>query len=326
MLRWLVMLCLTVATATVLAQSTPRMDLTTRAWNDTVAADRQLGASQAKRNAIAQRFDDQVKAVDRLKTAPRSWRRDRELRDKLAEAHETGEQLEAANTEVTTAQQRLANARAALVTAIDGELAAGPTDGRKKQLQQARAQVVPQKKAHRIVLPDMNIDRLAEPEELDQRAQEMRSSETELQNQVIGLEVQAKELDRIAMLRKASDRAKELDSQDGGSRHNAPRGGTGNGTGGGSGEPALDQEPVHGGGAQTGGDTERFADISVTLADVVDPSTLDALHRAQRSNDPKVRAEATRRAREAVQKKLDQLQRQRKQVEDRAKQLRSGGR
>ena len=65
-------------------------------------------------------------------------------------------------------------------------------------------------------------------------------------------------------------------------------------------------------------------EATITLAEVVDPSTIDELNRAQRSNDPKKRAAAARLTRDAVSKKLDQMTQRRKQIEDRARLLRNG--
>jgi hypothetical protein len=169
------------------------------------------------------------------------------------------------------------------------------------------------------VLPDMQIDPLADPEDLDQQARAIRNAEVELQNQIRGLEAQAKELDRIAMLRKQHDRTRELDSRD----DTSPRkGSTPNGTR--SGGVAAEDAPnptAPGGGPDTG---SFEMDAKITLAEVVDPSTINVLTQSQRSNDPKQRANAARVTRDAVQRKLGQLRDKRMQVENRAAQLRKG--
>jgi hypothetical protein len=318
MYRWVIVLVLSVASATAWAQS---VDTTTRAWNAAVAAERQVTQLATQRNALARRWQDELQTVDRLKKS-RSWRRDRELRDALSEANELGKQLETANAELATAQRRLATARRDVIAAIDAELAASPTTPRRAQLERARVQVAPQRKVHRIVLPDMQIDPYADPEELDQHAVALRESEIELQNQIKGLEAQATELERVDQLRKAHDRTREMDVRD----NNDSRRNTTSDKSRGAAEPFADQNSPEGRpGETTGVPPPAFEmDASITLAEVVDPSTIDSLNRAQRSGDPKERAAAAKRARDAVARKLQQLRTTRKQVEDRAKQLRGG--
>lgn len=327
MCRWVVVLVLSVVLATAGGRSASaqpsRLQLTTQAWNSTQAAERKVAGLTAQRNALAQRFEDELREVDRLKNAKRSWRRDRELRDQLATTNELGKQLEAVNAELARAQQVLAGARKTLVSAIDSELASGPAAPRRAQLEKARAQVAPQaRKAHRIVLPDMQIDPLADPEELDQQAIALRETEAELRAQIKGLDAQAKELERVAMLRKQHDRMKELDQREDQSRR----------TGGGNGGRALggaEASSEDSGGPPDARPNETGAtpppaleDAAITLAEVIDPATIDQLKSAQRSGDPKRRAEIAKQLRDAVSKKLEQMAKQRKQVEDRAAQLR----
>jgi hypothetical protein len=64
------------------------------------------------------------------------------------------------------------------------------------------------------------------------------------------------------------------------------------------------------------------SDATVVLAEVVDPSTIDSLHRASRSGDPAQRALAAKKARDAVAARLEQLRQKRAQIEARARQLR----
>jgi hypothetical protein len=325
MVRWLVVLFLTVASATGWAQSTSGslQDTTTRAWNASAAAEQALGRANRTWNDINTKFRVELDAVTRLKNSPKSWRRDRELRAKIADADALGRQLESASADVRRAAEQLAAARRTLVAAIDAELKANPGAPRKTQLDRARAQVAPQsRKATRIVLPDMQIDPLADPEELDQQAKAILDAETELANQLKGLEAQAKELERIAVLRKQHDRSNELDRRDDnnarkGATPTTARGGVSGSLEDAGNSPAPPNEP-------TGRpDVSSFEmDATITLADIVDPSTIEELNRAQRSNDPATRAAVARLTREAVAKKLQQLRDKRKQVENRAANLR----
>jgi hypothetical protein len=65
-------------------------------------------------------------------------------------------------------------------------------------------------------------------------------------------------------------------------------------------------------------------DATITLAEVIDPATINLLNQSARSNDPKKRADAARATKDAVQRKLTQLREKRMQVENRATQLRKG--
>ena len=314
----------------------------TQAAQQKVRSDEQnVGRLSAQRTTVAQRYQDQLTAVDGLKKQKPSWRRDRELRQTLADSADTANQLSALNTQLAGAARALVQARGELVAAIDREkpTAAGP---RVAELDKLRAQVTatigPAPK--KIVLPDAEVDPLADPEELDQQAQAIAETEKQLANQVAGLDAQAAELAHVADLRKHNERAKDLmlaeddqphrnvqhSSGDHGASDSAatPTAGIG-GAGQGAGQ---------GGSTSTGGDSggnfnnnnssSSFeTEATFVLGEVIDRTTIDGLTRAQRSGDPAKRAEAARSARDAVKQRLEQLQRKRAQIEARAKQLRT---
>ena len=174
-------------------------------------------------------------------------------------------------------------------------------------------------------MPDTKIDPLADPEELDQQATALRETEAELARQVVGLEVQAKELDRIAAVRRQHDRAAEIARRE----DDTPRRGTTAGSTRTQGGAAIeDVTPPAAGSPDYSSTAGRDAtgsfesDATVVLAEVVDPSTIDSLHRAQRSGDPGQRALAAKKARDAVAARLEQLRHKRAQIEARARQLR----
>ncbi len=322
MRSWLIALFMTVACATVWAQSSQLADTTTRAWNSSAAAEGTLVRASKAWNEINVKFRAELDAAQRLKNSPKSWRRDRELREKLADAEALGRQLESASADVRRATEQLAAARRTLIAAIDAELASNPGAPRKTQLDSARAQVLPKtKRVARIVLPDMQIDPLADPEDLDQQAKAIQAAEAELSNQLKGLEGQGKELERIAVLRKQHDRSNEMDRRD----DNSARKGATPGTGRSGGQQDASEAPT---GPSPPTDTSRpdvstfEMDATVTLAEIVDPSTIEELNRAQRSNDPSKRAAAAKLTQDAVKRKLQQLRDKRKAVEDRAASLR----
>ena len=266
------------------------------------------------RASLAKRYQEELSDIDRLKNQRASWRRDRELRDSLSTSLETANQLSAASRELEKAKASLASARRAYLTAIDAELGAGPAPVRAQQLNQARVLLVPQVKdaPRRIVIPDFDVDPLADPEELEQRAAELRASEEELARQLAGLQAQATELDHMVLLRKQHERAGDLFDRDDDEPHRRTA------------KPAEGGE--EGGGLRPGGVTpgpsfENF--VPIVLADVIDATTINSFAAAQRSGDPAQRAEAAHRTHDAVARRLDQVHKRRLEIEARAKQLRA---
>ncbi len=329
MSRWFLALVLAVASATGVAMAQPA-PATSRAQADASVLERKVSQLSAQRTQLANRYADELEAIDRLKKQRASWRRDRELRDSLAVANDTATKLGAATGELARANTALAAARRTLVVAIDAELANRPVAQRVTELAKLRALLVPQvadHKLHRIVLPDLEVDPLADPEELEQQAAALRDSEAELSRQVVGLENQARDLDEVAKLRKAHDRASDLAKRDDDQPQRAAQTGGARGVFGGvssdQGSPAPEATGGASGGASTGGTgtgpsglTGGFeSDATVVLSGVVDASTIDTLTRAQRSGDPAQRAQAAKKARDAVASRLDQLRKKRAEIE-----------
>src|SRR4051812_32779942 len=94
-------------------QAVPQAETTVKTDEQKVA---QLGA---QRGTVAQRYQDQLATVDRLKKQKASWRRDRELRESLADSADTANQLASLNTQLAAATRALIQARKDLVAAID---------------------------------------------------------------------------------------------------------------------------------------------------------------------------------------------------------------
>lgn len=328
MLRvWLVLI---LAMASAVAGAEPVA--TDQAVAAATTADKQLGQLVAQQAQLAKKYQDQLAAVDRLKKEKASWRHDRDLRDSLADSNDTAGQLAQIGGRIKAAQDKLAKARAAAVTAIDGELAAGGVaDDRTRALARLRAQLAPVAPPRKLVIPDAEIDPLADPDELEHQAAAVRAAEAELARQVAGLDHQATELAEVAALRKEHERTKEMALRD----DDAPRhvttthtvagadspaptfGASGPGS---SGNGATD----HGGGDRPTTTATSFeTDASVILGDVIDHASLEGMLRASRSGDPAQRAEAAKRARDAVKARLDKLAKQREKIELRARALRT---
>lgn len=334
MLRTLYLACvLVMAPAVAWAQAAPQ----TTAAQATVVADGQ-GVTQAviRRAQTAQRYQDQLAAIDRLKKQKASWRRDRELRADLADSADTANQLATLNQQLATATRALIAARTELLAAIDREQK-NATGSRIAQLAELRAKVTatfgPAPK--KIVLPDAEVDLLADPEELDQQAQVIAETEKQLAHEVAGLDAQAAELAHVADLRKHNDRAKDLMLSEDDQPHRNVQSSSGSralasneavsppstDTGTGAGQSS-------GGGSFSSGSTSGAFETEATfvLGEVIDRSTIDGLTRAQRSGDPAKRAEAAGHARDAVSQRLELLRKKRAQIEARSKQLRSAHR
>jgi hypothetical protein len=324
-------MCVLVVATTASAQPAA----TDRARTAAAAVEQKLGKLHAARGELAARYQEQLRAVDRTKQQRASWRRDRELRDQLSDAKTTADALDRVTRDEANAQRELAAARRALVAAIDAELAAGATGDRAKTLAAERAKLASQigSAPKKIVIPDCD-NSLGDPDELDQCAAALRASEAELKKQADALDVQSKELARQAELRSQHDRAVEVGTRDDDQPHRTVQpagagdhsnasinptgggGGAGQGSGsGGGGGPTSDP------GARTPVDVNE---VTVVLGDVVDRGTIDGYARAQRSGDPKQRAEAADRAANAVKARLDKVKVQRAAIEARAKALRRG--
>lgn len=282
-------------------------------------AERRVAQLAAQQDAIARRWQDQLEAVDRLKKQRASWRRDRELRDSLSTSLDTANRLSATTTDLEVARTRLVNARRSYLKAIEGELGAGPVPARRAALERAKRALSSQVSSapHRIVLPDLGVDLLADPEELDQRAAELRASEEDLSRQLATLKTQASELDRVASLRKQHDRAGDLFNRDGDEPHRATTRAPS--------EVSVAEEL--GGAARPNASPVTSAPnfenfVPIVLSDVIDASTINSLAAAQRSGDPALRAEAAHRAGEAVARRLGEIKRRRLEIEARARVLR----
>jgi hypothetical protein len=326
MSRWILVLAVTVASATASAEPRSVSQLvakTSSAEAETKSLEQRVAQLTTSHATLEHRYQDQLSQIDRLKNQRASWRRDRELRASLSESLETANLLSAATRDLERARAELESKRRAYLLAIDAELGGGAPPVRTQQLMRAKMQLVPQIRdvPRRIVIPDVQIDPLADPEELDQRAAELRAAEVDLARQLFGLKAQSAELDRLVVLRRQHERAGEVFNRDDDEpRHNTVRpGGTEVGP--------EDPGGVAGGrpsAPPSGSSSPGFETfVPIVLADVIDASTLSSLEEAQRSGDPALRAEASHLARDAVAKRLAEIKKRRLEIEERARLLRA---
>ncbi len=344
------------ALAVLLALGITRGEARADARQDTdraLAAERKLDAevatAKATRVALDARYQSELRKIDRLKKQRGSWRRDRELRESLASSLETAKKLEAITAQLTRASASQGQARRLVAAAVASELASATDPPRLAMLQRERARLAPPPaRDKKIVLPELEIDPLADPEELEQQALAIRQSEGALARQVALLEDRSRRFDQVAELRRQHERAESLAERDDArarrgagvpltrsnedaSPADSSTDGAGSGSGGGfpSDPPPTSLPPPNessSGRTDTlvGGANEvaLLAESSAVLGEVIDASALEALRKAQSSSDPKVRAAAAKQARDAAAAKLDHLRKQRALIEARARSLR----
>lgn len=285
-------------------------------------AERTRADLTARRTQVAAQHQQALSQIDTLKRQKPSWRRDRELRSKLATSLELATSLASLAEQLKRVTADVVRTRDRAVAAIERALPLVSGSQRAELERRRRSWTAPRPEPRRIVLPDDALDLLADPEELEQQAAALRESELALGGEIERLAQQADRLDRMAAVRKQHDRSEQLDRRDDvDPRRSAARSG---------GEPAAsdDAAPPVGdvpegdvSGAGGGGDSSDFATV---LAEVVDPKTVDALRSSERSTDPSVRAGAARRARQAVAERLTRLRQRRAAIEQRARELRTG--
>jgi hypothetical protein len=340
MVRWLLaMAMMVVGSSIALAQpssssgSGPSAPLTAATEKADVAvkdADHRVAQLVAYRASLKKRYRDELDSIDRLKNQRASWRRDRELRDSLSSSLETANQLIAADREIDKANASLVSAARAHLAAIDAEIGAGALSPRAKQLERSRGVRTSQLKdaPRRIMIPDLEIDPLADPEELEQRAVELRASEAELNRQLVGLDQQATELEHLASLRKQHSRAGDVfyrddDQPNRGTSHKSSDVGVGAEDGTGAGWDPSRGLPTSAGSGPVGSTPSSFESyVPTVLAEVIDASTITSFAAAQRSGDPAQRAEAAHKAHDAVALRLEQVKKKRAEIEARARRLR----
>jgi hypothetical protein len=310
-------------------------DATVRAEARVRASDKQLAEQVAAKRALEKTQREQLDKLDRLKKQQASWNRDRNIRGAKADALATSQKLSKVTHEISRLKQRGVSQRRDLIAAIDAELAGTLATQRQVTLISLRSKIVSQiprkPEVRKIVIPDDELDELADPEELEEQAALLAQAEKQLVREQVMLARSETQFLKIAKLRDQRQRATELEEFDNGDdvRRNTARVGdpsrqrgdadssSENDAAGGAGAEAP-SEP-----APSTDDGPNLAESSVVLADVVDVFTVDALRRAERSTSARTKAQAARRAREQVEARLNKLRAQRKKIQQRARGLRN---
>lgn len=311
--------------------------------------------AETQRRELEQKWRGQLLEVEEVARQRSSWNRDQKLKQKKTEAAKLATALEDRGRALRALDGRLAAQRRALLVAIDQELKSDPDERRRSWLESTRSALRANLGQRRLHVPrvEEEIDPLDDPEDLDEKARILGENETQLLAEEQRLSRRAKHFRRLAKLEKARTRAEEDPFGDDGPRRQskgrtaaAGDPGTRNTTvdSEAGGRHADEQAPPEGAsftddadptpatplGAFDGSqpktpvvsEPEPNGDPSFIYADVVEPETIDALKRAERSGSPDERAKASERAAQDVRAQVERLRRKRLEMERRSRELR----
>jgi hypothetical protein len=287
-----------------------------------------------ERRALEGQLAQKTHEIADLKKQRASWGRDQKLDKRLREAKDLASQLDRKADQIRTLDGTIRGERQALVKSADAELAQSPAPARRATLERWRADaqrgLAPPK---RLKVADEDISPLDDPEDLDEKAATLSDSESDLRAEEERLSRRAAYYRKQARLQRAKQRAGEHDVFD-----EQPRRGSGGGhtealgsakDGAGSPPPSSPPASPTGGGftgaedqAAQPSDGELGGDPSVVYADVVDPDTLAAMEKAERSGDPDAKAAAAERAEKDVHDRAERLKKKRLEMQKRAAELR----
>ncbi len=298
---------------------------------------------EKEREAAAARYQARTAEIAQLKAQPSSWSRDRKLQKLLAESRDMANALDRKDAELRGVAERVAATRASAVAAIDRELAAapGPDAARRATLTGRRAELAASSTANarRIKVADETIDPLDDPEDLEEKADALRRSESQLREEIQRLGRRAvyyRHQVKLAEARKRTDESEVFVAA--GPRTARGRTPSGAPASPGSADdespPPFTGEPNFEGdgvtvGPSTGGTrvppatADLTVDPSVVLVEVVEKATLEELRKAERSGDAAARARAAERARIEVEQRAERLRLRRLEMERRARELRA---
>lgn len=293
--------------------------------------DRRVKLDTGRRD-LETKFQAKTKEIEKLKGQRSSWNRDDKLKKRLGEARDMSAALDRVAADARAVDAQLRVERAALVSAADKELAATPppAEARRAKLTRARAEAAAKLGGKKVRVADEDVDPLDDPEDLDDKARALAQSETQLRSEEQRLGRRADYYRKQAKLAKAKSRAEEDPFNDDQPRRKTGKGDNARQAAGdddpGVGQPAPPNDPTaddaEGGFTAEPQAEELGTDPSVVYEDVVDPSTLEELRRAERSGDPESRARAAERARKDLAARADRLRKKRLDIEKRARELR----
>ena len=214
-------------------------------------------SSAAQRGALAKTYEDQLEAVDRLKkqkrvVAPRSRAaRQPRRRRTTPRTSSCGH-----DTQLAKAHTALAASRRTLIAAIDAELATAPAAPRARRARaheerSSRRRSPRRSSPHRAARRSRSI-RSRIPRSSSSRPRRSRDTEAELRARSWASRSRPTELDEVAKLRKAHDRATDLAKRDDDQPQRTAQSG---GSRGGLGDDNASPAPEVAGGSGGGGGT-----------------------------------------------------------------------
>jgi hypothetical protein len=299
-----------------------------------------------ERRGLEKQLGGKTAEVAGLKKQRASWTRDQKLDVRLREAKDLAGALDRKAEQIRSVDAQLKRERAQLVRDIDGELAGSPAPTPDRQAQLTRWRAEQQRKLagpRRVEVADEDMSPLDDPEDLLEKAGTLADSEQRLRAEEERLAHRAAFYRKQGKLQRARQRDAEQDLFD-----DAPRrGGSASGSRGSpatsgddgahdpaplppsqpgqGGAPPPDEGSGGTGGPDFGGGGDLGEDAAQVYADVVDPTTLVELQRAERSGDPDDKARAADRALRDVKSRADRLRSKRLEMEKRARALREQG-
>ncbi len=272
-------------------------------------ATKQIAALGKQKDKLRRTYNVQLAKVDALKRARASWRRDRELREQKARTQKTALALRALDGKLRAQTESAVKHRKKMVVIVRRELALSPSVARTGFLLRllSRSEQGRRKTPKKILLPDLEFDEFADPEELLEQISLIERAEQKLAAEEASLGRRATHYAHMDVLRSKRQRADELNAfDDDHVRRKAGRlSGASRQNGAGGSDADLAESP--GGAPSDDSDPGSFEASSVVLSDVVDAQTHDALRRAHRSNSPRTKAVAARRAHAQVQERIRRL-------------------
>lgn len=265
-------------------------------------------------------YNKQLSEVDRLKRSRASWRRDRQLRDQKAQSQKTASALQALDRRIRATKVATSQMRKILRQAISRELTQPSSSQRRSQLSKKLAALggKPKRAPRKITMPDLELDELADAQELLTQIAMIERAEAKLAIEERSLGRRAEHYAHMDVLRQKRQRSGELGAFDNtGVRRSIGRVGDGTrksesdsfddtGSAGAGQDASNEQSPGPPLAEEPSGGSD-FATASVVLSDVVDAETQTALRQAQRSTSPRTKAKAAKRARTQVKSQLGAL-------------------
>ncbi len=276
------------------------------------SAKKRLVAMRKQKDTLRRTYNAQLTKVDTLKRARASWRRDRKLREQKAWTQKTALALGALDLKIRAQSQLVLRRRKEMVSIVGRELSLSPSAARTGFLHRllSKSKRALRKQPKKILIPDLELDEFADPEELLEQISLIERAEARLAAEEASLGRRATHYAHMDVLRSKRQRADELTAFDDDQvrRKTGRLSGSRQSGGGGTGADAdLAESPTAEPGGVDDAGAGSFEASSVVLSDVVDAQTHDALRRAHRSSSPRTKALAAQRAHEQVQERIRRL-------------------